>query len=142
GVDGNDPRDLRVRFRRHRPPTGGSLQRTRGDPRPPSAPASPTDRWFQARARLPRPPQLPAETSLAWPTTVRGAMEVERSFVIADLVGYTAAVDAHGDETALSLADALGDAATRSLARDDELVKTMGDAVLVASRTPTGAVSF
>ena len=69
-------------------------------------------------------------------------VEVERSFVIADLVGYTAAVDAHGDQTAASLAEALDRAAASSLGPADELIKSMGDAVLVASRTPTDAVQF
>ena len=69
-------------------------------------------------------------------------MGVERSFVIADLVGFTAAVDAHGDEVAVELAETLVRAADRALGPGDAVVKGMGDAVLVVSEGPRDAVGF
>jgi len=67
------------------------------------------------------------------------AMAVERSFVFADLAGFTAAVDVHGDDAAVELAEALEGAASRALGPGDELVKSMGDAVLVAHRSDGGS---
>jgi adenylate cyclase len=67
---------------------------------------------------------------------------VERAFVIADLSGFAATVEAHGDETAADLAQLLVRSAEASLGAGDELVKSMGDAVLVACSEPTAAVRF
>lgn len=69
-------------------------------------------------------------------------MAIERTFVIADLAGYTAAVDVHGDDTAADLASVLDAAAVESLGPGDELVKSMGDAILAASATPASALAF
>lgn len=56
----------------------------------------------------------------------------------ADLVGYSAATEAHGDEAAAALALRLADLAEISCAPQagDRLVKSIGDAVLCASTTP------
>ena len=56
--------------------------------------------------------------------------------MIADLSGFSAAVEAHGDETAADLAATLSESASRSLGDGDRLVKSMGDAVLVACADP------
>lgn len=62
--------------------------------------------------------------------------------MIADLSGFSAAVEAHGDETAADLAATLSESASRSLGDGDRLVKSMGDAVLVACADPQAAVRF
>lgn len=57
--------------------------------------------------------------------------------IYADLVGYSAATEAHGDETAAALALRLADLADISCAPEagDRLVKSIGDAVLCSSTT-------
>jgi len=67
---------------------------------------------------------------------------VERTFVIADLAGFTAAVDVHGDDAAADMAAGLVEAATEALGPGDEWVKAMGDAVLVAAADPAAGVGF
>jgi class 3 adenylate cyclase/YHS domain-containing protein len=69
-------------------------------------------------------------------------MAVERTFVIADLAGFTAAVEVHGDEAAADMAIGLVGAAVDSLGTGDELVKAMGDAVLVAAADPSAGLGF
>ncbi|HZJ27962.1 MAG TPA: YHS domain-containing protein [Acidimicrobiia bacterium] len=59
-------------------------------------------------------------------------MTVERTFVIVDLAGFSAATEAHGDETAADLATQLTGLATEALGPRDQLVKSLGDAVLCA----------
>lgn len=60
----------------------------------------------------------------------------------ADLVGYSAATEAHGDETAAALALRLADLAATSCASEsgDRLVKSIGDAVLCMSTNPENAL--
>lgn len=62
--------------------------------------------------------------------------------IYADLVGYSAATEAHGDETAAALALRLADLATASCApkAGDRLVKSIGDAVLCSSANPENGV--
>lgn len=67
---------------------------------------------------------------------------IERSFVIVDLAGFSAATEAHGDETAAELATQLGDLANSALGSSDRLVKSLGDAVLVACADPDAAIDF
>ena len=43
----------------------------------------------------------------------------ELSIVFADLAGFTAAADVHGDETAVDLSTRLADCARQSLGADD-----------------------
>jgi adenylate cyclase len=52
----------------------------------------------------------------------------------ADLVGYTALTQAHGDAEAVVVADRLGELAGRSLRLGVEVVKTIGDAVMLRGR--------
>ncbi len=65
---------------------------------------------------------------------------VDRTFLAIDLVGYTALTDIHGDEAAASLAIRLADATRSSLAAGDELVKELGDGVLIASHRSRSAL--
>jgi class 3 adenylate cyclase len=66
---------------------------------------------------------------------------VERTFSFVDLAGFTALTEAHGDLDALELLDRFVDIARRSLSDRDELVKSVGDAVMVASLGPETAVA-
>ncbi len=70
-------------------------------------------------------------------------MEAETTTVIfADLAGYSAATEAHGDETAATLALRLADLADMSCDHEsgDRLVKSIGDAVLCMSTKPENAL--
>lgn len=71
-----------------------------------------------------------------------GAVTVERSFVIVDLAGFSSASEVHGDDTAAELATELAGLASASLGSADRLVKTLGDAVLVACADPFAAVGY
>jgi adenylate cyclase len=56
----------------------------------------------------------------------------EHTFAFADLVGYTALTEAHGDEAAADLALAFADEVSLLAAEHGvEVVKTLGDAVMV-----------
>ena len=64
-------------------------------------------------------------------------MSVERTIAFVDLAGFTALTDVHGDEAAVGLVDAFTGIATESAnASGAELVKTVGDAVMLAAPTP------
>jgi class 3 adenylate cyclase/YHS domain-containing protein len=62
--------------------------------------------------------------------TVR-AVEVDSTFGFVDLAGFTALTDAHGDREAVALVDRFEAAANSALTADDQLVKTVGDAVML-----------
>jgi class 3 adenylate cyclase len=76
------------------------------------------------------------------PEPYRGGVHVERTFAIVDMAGFTAAVDVHGDLTAADLAGQLVTATNASLGPRDELVKSMGDAVLVVCPDPSSGLAF
>jgi adenylate cyclase len=65
------------------------------------------------------------------------------TFVFADIAGYTALTEAHGDLDAAELADtfacAISDVAA---ARGGEVIKTIGDAVMVRHTDPSDAVAL
>jgi class 3 adenylate cyclase/YHS domain-containing protein len=65
---------------------------------------------------------------------------VEATFAFVDLAGFTALTEAHGDTEAVAMVHAFRDRTREVLAADDELVKTIGDAVMLAFPTPTAAV--
>lgn len=60
----------------------------------------------------------------------------ERTVAMIDLAGFTALTEAHGDEHAADLAVEFADLARANLGPHDQLVKAIGDAVLLASPTP------
>lgn len=62
------------------------------------------------------------------------------TFSFVDLAGFTAATEIHGDSTAVELAERLVEVATASLGSGDQLVKSIGDAVMLVSDTPLGAI--
>jgi class 3 adenylate cyclase/YHS domain-containing protein len=68
------------------------------------------------------------------------AESVERTFCFVDLAGFTALTEAHGDTEAVALLDRFLAMTRRSLGPADELVKTIGDAVMLASPSPESAL--
>jgi len=70
-----------------------------------------------------------------------GAELVERTFSFVDLAGFTALTEAHGDLDALDLLDRFTGLVRASLSPADELVKSIGDAVMLASPEPAAAVA-
>jgi len=62
--------------------------------------------------------------------------------IFVDLAGFTALIEVHGDNHAADLAEAFADMVRASLAVDDHLVKTIGDAVLLTSETPAHGVEL
>lgn len=63
----------------------------------------------------------------------RKPMTVERTFVFADIVGFTAFPETHGDREAARAAAGMRWAARRSLQGDTVLVKALGDGVMLAA---------
>ena len=57
----------------------------------------------------------------------------EHTFVFADLAGYTALTEAHGDDDAAHVAIAFHELAYRCLPAGARIVKTIGDAVMVVA---------
>lgn len=67
--------------------------------------------------------------------------DIESTFGFVDLAGFTALTEAHGDREAIALIAQFEDLVTRSLTVDDQLVKTIGDAVMLRFATAAGAVT-
>jgi class 3 adenylate cyclase/YHS domain-containing protein len=59
-----------------------------------------------------------------------------RTVCFADLAGYTALTDAHGDVSAADVAQRFFDLTTELLTGDARLVKTIGDAVMIVTSDP------
>jgi adenylate cyclase len=57
----------------------------------------------------------------------------DTAVAFADLVGYTAATEAHGDDLAVTLCRRLAELTTDTLQGETELVKTVGDAVMLSA---------
>jgi adenylate cyclase len=66
----------------------------------------------------------------------------ESTFAMIDLAGYTALTEHHGDLHAADLAVAFADLARGCLRGDDRLIKTIGDAVLLAAATPRDGIQL
>jgi adenylate cyclase len=69
------------------------------------------------------------------------AQSVERTFAFVDLSGFTALTEAHGDEEAVATLTRFRQITEKALGPDDVLVKTIGDAVMLAFATPALAVA-
>lgn len=67
--------------------------------------------------------------------------EAEWTFAFVDLAGFTALTAAHGDRDAIALIDRFEDKVTTSLTADDQLVKTIGDAVMLRFATVASAIA-
>jgi adenylate cyclase len=65
---------------------------------------------------------------------------VEATFAFVDLAGFTALTENHGDAEAVVIVRAFLDRVRRCLEPGDELVKTIGDAVMLKFDTPERAV--
>lgn len=66
---------------------------------------------------------------------------VEATFGFIDLAGFTALTEVHGDEEAVALLGRFEALASDALARGDRLVKTIGDAVMIACADPRAAIN-
>ena len=67
---------------------------------------------------------------------------IDRTVVFVDLAGFTALTDVHGDEAAVDLVDAFEDTARIAVAgTGTELVKTIGDAVMLVAPSPDQALA-
>ena len=64
------------------------------------------------------------------------------TFAMLDLAGYTALTEHHGNLRAADLAIEFADLARRSLSEGDRLIKTIGDAVLLASPDPRAGIEL
>ncbi len=68
-------------------------------------------------------------------------MTTERTIAFVDLAGFTALTETHGDRTAVDLIDTYTAMAADAVdGTDTALVKTIGDAVMLAAATPADAV--
>ena len=72
---------------------------------------------------------------------VAGTPGVERAFAFVDISGFTALTEAHGDAEAVAMLGRFREITQRALGADDLLVKTIGDAVMLAFPEPTSAVA-
>jgi class 3 adenylate cyclase/YHS domain-containing protein len=66
--------------------------------------------------------------------------EIEATVGFVDLAGFAALTEAHGDGEAVALLDRFEAMTTDVLGPSDRLVKTIGDAVMVAFAGPDGAI--
>jgi len=66
----------------------------------------------------------------------------EWTFALVDLAGFTALTETHGDDLAADLAVEFAQMAQSRLEPGDRLVKTIGDAVLLASPNPTAGLTL
>ncbi len=67
---------------------------------------------------------------------------IEATFAFVDLAGFTALTEAQGDFDAADIATRFAELTRGALDAGDRLVKTLGDAVLVMSSTPAGALGL
>jgi adenylate cyclase len=65
----------------------------------------------------------------------------ELAFLIADLAGYTALTEAHGDEHAANVIARYGELAESMLDPQARLIECVGDEVLIVAPEPTAAIS-
>ena len=68
-------------------------------------------------------------------------MTTEHTFVFADLAGYTALTETHGDDDAARIATRFHELARQCLPSGTRLVKTIGDAVMVVSPTVSDGIA-
>jgi len=66
---------------------------------------------------------------------------VEATFAFVDLAGYTALTEVHGDAHAFAIVQAFKQRTLDAMQSGDHLVKTIGDAVMLAFPTPRAAIT-
>ena len=74
----------------------------------------------------------------------RGILSVvaSRTIVFADLAGFTAATDVHGDDVALDLATRFCEITRENLGPNDVFVKSIGDAVMCTAPDPAAGIAL
>src|SRR5579872_7075831 len=93
------------------------------------------------------PPRARSNDRAAVPRKHGGAApgaskRIEATFGFIDLAGFTALTEAYGDFDAADMATRFAQLTREALGEGDHLIKTIGDAVLVTSATPEGALDF
>lgn len=68
--------------------------------------------------------------------------DVDTVVVFVDMAGFTAFTEAHGDHRAAELAVTFAALAVGVLGPGDEMIKTIGDAVMITGENPTAAIAF
>jgi adenylate cyclase len=68
-------------------------------------------------------------------------MECERAFLFADLAGFTALTEAHGNRDAADIAERFYNLAGAALVGESRIVKTIGDAVMIVAADAADAVA-
>jgi len=77
---------------------------------------------------------------LPTPVVSTGSPAHERTFAFVDLAGFTALTEAHGDEEAVSQVERFVVLTRQSLGHRDQLVKCLGDAVMLCFHSPEEAL--
>lgn len=67
-------------------------------------------------------------------------MTTDRTIAFVDLAGFTALTEVHGDQAAVDLVDAFVGLVDAAIGPDGQLVKTIGDAVMLAFTDPASAL--
>lgn len=67
---------------------------------------------------------------------------MEQTFVFADLAGFSALTETHGDETGANLVERFVSLARDALSSESRLVGVNGDAVFLVARTPARALEI
>ena len=75
-------------------------------------------------------------------TAAPSSLRVEATFAFIDLAGFTALTEAQGDEDAADVATRFIELTRSCLSPNDRLIKTIGDAVMVASPDPEAGVAL
>jgi adenylate cyclase len=94
---------------------------------------------------MPGPSRAPSPTH--GPPSARrrqtgSSRRIEATFGFIDLAGFTALTETHGDHDAADMAARFAELTRAALGTGDRLIKTIGDAVLVASATPGDALEL
>ncbi len=117
-----------------------------------SSPSGQIERTVPPTKPPPRVLRLDVRRQPGWPPCGQGAppspavlspsghFVSDRTFAFVDLAGFTALTDAHGDEAAARLAERFCELARQSLRPQVLLVKSIGDAVMLASPDPLGCL--
>jgi len=66
----------------------------------------------------------------------------EQTIAFVDLAGFTALTETHGDNAAADLAEALVALATAALGPTDQLIKSIGDAVMLSATEPLAGIAL
>ena len=99
----------------------------------------------RAPPRTHRPPSTPPlrRRKVPPPASTRvPSKRIEATFGFIDLAGFTALTETHGDDDAADVAARFAELTRAALAPGDRLIKTIGDAVLVASPSPGAALDL